>query len=227
MKGRKQNSFSNSMATEKESEKLLKKAEQLRKLVNYSGLTYQPLHADFAFACKQWRLDKSSQFWSRTVIRCLCAAVEATLFSFRKMAEQMATLANVQFTADEIEILSERRIIEKNGIQTARPKYLPFSDAAKESFKLFAKAVGATISVNYDSGFADLCTTFEVRNRLMHPKKPFDVEVNLNDIQTAERGVHWFNKSFVGVIDQCQEHIGRNVAHQIEILIRKNSNRPE
>ena len=44
-----------------------------------------------------WRLDETSQFWSRTTIRCLCAAIEATLFSFRKMAEQMAPLSGFNF----------------------------------------------------------------------------------------------------------------------------------
>jgi hypothetical protein len=210
------------MAKPNESEELMVKAEQLRKLVSLSGLNYHPLHSDLAFASKQWRLDRSSQFWSRTVIRCLCAAVEATLFSFRKMAEQMSTLKNIQFTAEEIEILSEKRIVEKNGIQTTRPKYLPFPDASKESFRLFGKAVGATVTIDYDAGFTDLCATFEVRNRLMHPKKPFDVEVNANDINTAERGIHWFNKAYTGVIHQCQTHIGQTIENQIQILAQKN-----
>ncbi|MEI9960657.1 MAG: hypothetical protein WDM76_05860 [Limisphaerales bacterium] len=71
-----------------EAEDLFNKATELHKLVKHSGLTYLPLHSDVAFAIKQWRSDSSSQFWSRTAIRCVCAAVEAKLFSFRKMAEK-------------------------------------------------------------------------------------------------------------------------------------------
>lgn len=196
------------------------KAEQLRKLISFSGLTYLPLHSDFNFAAKQWRQDPTSQFWSRTAIRCLCAAIEATLFSFRRMAEEMATLSNIQFDPKEIEILTEKRIASSNGIQITKPKFLPFPDAVKESFRLFAKAAGTKVTVDYSnvSGFDDLCVTFEIRNRLMHPKKPFDVEVKTKDIHMAERGIHWFNRAYISVIDACNAHIGRTVEVRLAAL---------
>jgi hypothetical protein len=47
----------------------------------------------------------------------------------------------------------------------------------------------------------------------MHPKKPFDIEVSAKDIETAEKGIAWFNKAYTSVIDQCQAHIAQNVAN--------------
>ena len=188
-----------------EAEDLLDKATELLKLVRLSGLTYLPLHSDVTYAIKQWQSDPS-QFWSRTSIRCLCAAVEATLFAFRKMAEKMTVLSGIQFDSKEMEILSEKKI---NGSR----KYLPFPDAIKESFRLFAKAAGTTVTVDYGDKFLDLCNTFEVRNRLMHPKKPFDVEVNTGNIEAAERGIIWFNKTYMSVIDQCHAHFSKNIAN--------------
>lgn len=186
-----------------EAEDLLDKATELLKLVRLSGLTYLPLHSDVTYAIKQWQSDPS-QFWSRTSIRCLCAAVEATLFAFRKMAEKMTILSGIQFDSKEMEILSEKKI---NGGR----KYLPFPDAIKESFRLFAKAAGTTVTVDYGDKFLDLCKTFEVRNRLMHPKQPFDVQVTTENINTAERGIIWFNKTYMSVIDQCHAHFGKNI----------------
>jgi len=191
-----------------EVETLFDKAAELHKLVKLSGMTYLPLHSDVAYAIKQWQ-SNPSQFWSRTAIRCLCAAIEATLFNFRRMAEKMAVVSNVQFDLGEVEILSEIQI--RNGIQ--RRRFLSPPDAIKESFRLFAKAFGATVLIDYGVGYLALCAVFEIRNRLMHPKKPFDIEVSAKDIETAEKGIAWFNKAYTSVIDQCQARIAQNVAN--------------
>jgi hypothetical protein len=46
---------------------------------------------------------------------------------------------------------------------------------------------------------------------LMHPKKPFDVEVNPHHIATAERGIEWFNKTYIEMVDKCQTHLDQTV----------------
>jgi hypothetical protein len=159
--------------------------------------------SDHEFAITQWRRDRASQFWSRTAIRCLCASIEATLFGFRKMAEQMGSLAGIRFDPEEVEILSETQL--RNGVQ--KPKWLPLADSVKESFRLFGKAAGCPLVVNYsERGFSDLCETFKVRNRLMHPKSTFDVQVSARDIDTADRAIIWLNNSVNGVLDQCRAH---------------------
>ncbi len=151
-----------------ESKELMKRVAEIQKLISFYTLTCQPLHSDFSFAIRQWQQDRTSQFWSRTAIRCVCAAIEATLFSFRTMAEQAAGVSKppIQFDPEELEILSEKQM--RNGI--LRPKFLSPPDAVKESFRLFAKAIGTTVTLDYGNGFSDLCATFEVRNRLMHPE---------------------------------------------------------
>jgi hypothetical protein len=118
----------------------------------------------------------------------------------------------VQFETEEKEILTEERIVVKNRVQTKQSKRLPFSDSVKESFRLFTKAIGATIKIDYGgSGYSALCKTFEVRNRLMHPKSPFDVEVKAQDIETAEQAINWFNKTYIDMVDKCQTHLDQTV----------------
>jgi len=149
---------------------LLKQEEELRKLIRLSTLTALPLHADFNYAASQWRADPQSQFWARTSIRCLCAAIEAGLFTFRKMAEKMAVVNNVKFDKKETEILTEQRAVRSKGIEKACPKFLPLRESVVQSFRLFAKAAGIRFVVDIGQGYQALCATFEVRNRLMHPK---------------------------------------------------------
>jgi len=123
----------------------------------------------------------------------------------------MIILSGIQFESKEVEILTEKRTVKQNGIQTVRPKYLALPDSVKESFRLFAKAAGLTVNVDYRNGFLDLCGTFDVRNRLMHPKQPFDVQITSEDINTADRGIIWFDKTCASVIDQCNARFNRNI----------------
>lgn len=193
---------------------LEKQHAELQRLINRSSLTIDPLVSDFSHAVGQWRQDRTSQFWSRTAIRCLCAAVEARLFTFRKMAEEMALVSGVQFNREEVEILTEQKAsIGPKGILTTRPGFIPFPDSVKESFRLFGKAVGATITIDYGvAGFSMLCKTFEVRNRLMHPKQPFDVQVSTQDVDTADHGIGWFSDAYGKVMEECHAHIGHTIA---------------
>lgn len=193
------------------SEELRVKAAELHKLVRHAGLTYLPLKSDVDFSIQQWRSNPSSQFWCRTSIRCACAAIEARLFAFRKMAEKLSLLSGEKFNSKELEVLSEKRIVEQNGGKVIKPKYLPFPDSVKESFKLFGKASGATIQVDYGPGFKNLCDTFEIRNRLMHPKTPFDVQISLQDIHTADKGFIWFEKAWASVFEQVHAHFQKEI----------------
>ena len=152
-------------------------------------------------------------------IRCLCAAIEARLFTFRKMAEKDALVTGVTFDPKEIEILTEQRITVTNGVQMNKPRFLPFSDSVKESLRLFAKAAGVTAKIDCGGvGYMALCRTFEVRNRLMHPKTPFDVEVNVRDIDAANQGIEWFNQECSRVIDECQAHCNQSFQKAIQAL---------
>jgi len=137
------------------------------------------------------------------------------------MAEQMATVSGIQFSPEEIEILSEKRIVVRNGVETVRPKYLPFPDAVKESFRLFAKSIGTTVNVDYSNGgYSNLCNAFEIRNRLMHPKGPFDVQVTVDEIEKTDKGTAWFNKTYIDVLNQCRAYVRQNIA-------TRNSNSPK
>jgi len=46
----------------------------------------------------------------------------------------------------------------------------------------------------------------------MHPKGPFDVQVTVENIETTDKGTAWFNKTHVGVLDQCRAFVRQNVA---------------
>lgn len=108
-------------------------AEALRHLISQAALTVAPLDADYNLAGKQWREDKKNdQFWSRTVIRCLCADIEARLYVFRRTAIQLGTVSQVAFTKEDMEFLEESRSKVENGVPISKPMWLPIKDSVKE-----------------------------------------------------------------------------------------------
>src|SRR4051812_46365314 len=135
--------------------KALIDGERLGKLIRHVFLTLAPLDADCNLAGQHWRRDKQSQFWSRFVIRCLCANIEARLYVYRSTALEMVALSKVNFAQDELDMLREERV-DKNGVKKA--KWLHIRDSVKESMRLFAKAVGTPFHPDCSGkGYAAFC----------------------------------------------------------------------
>jgi hypothetical protein len=185
-----------------------KKAAAIGKLNKQLLLTIDVLDADVKFASDQWRKDQSNQFWRRTLIRCLCASTEGALGMLKHITPESAKFFDAALTPRELEIATERRQIIENGVVKTKPVFLPFRDNLKETLKIFAKIHEVEIAIKYDdSGFKDLCDTFELRNKLMHPKGPFDLGVTNGAVDAAERGTQWFLFSLRGLLNDCAKRL--------------------
>jgi hypothetical protein len=80
----------------------------------------------------------------------------------------------------------------------------------KETIKIFAKAHAIQLTVKYDDQtFDDLCDTFELRNKLMHPKNSSDLEVKETDIKAAVQGWNWLDSALVNLLAES----GKRVSH--------------
>jgi hypothetical protein len=156
------------------------------------------LESDVKFSETEWLKDKSSQFWGRTIIRCCCAWVEGAISLLKQFALEIADYSGAKLTEKDTETLTEYHT-DKNGIK--KPAFLPFRENIKETFKVFKKARKMQPATKYDdSRFIDLCDTFELRNKLMHPKKHQDLEVSKKALDTADRAVNWFAENFREII---------------------------
>lgn len=181
------------------------KAEQkavLAQLYKNVSVINQILDSDVKFASDEWRKDKSSQFWGRTLIRCYCASVDGTLSVLKNIVSGNAKYSDVKLDEDDIEVLTELRTDKISGL--TRPAFLPFRKNVKETFKVFIKFHGVQLEIKCDdSRFTDLCDTFELRNKLMHPKNHRDLEVSGNALDAALRGSKWFAFTLKNVLEEC------------------------
>jgi hypothetical protein len=105
----------------------------------------------------------------------------------------LASISGVTLSVDELETANEERVKRtSDGKSELRPKFLKFRDNVKATFALFGKVHGAPITIKNEAGFDAFCATYDLRSRLMHPKRPFDPAVSDLEMATAQRGIEWF-----------------------------------
>ncbi len=177
-----------------------RKAHALDRLHKQLIQTTQILSMDVKFADEQLRNDTShEQFWRRTVIRCVCALVEGTLSVLKAVAPETAGFFHVSLTENDIEVTNEFRLDKKSGLP--KPAFLSPRENLKETIKVFAKAHAIRHAVQYDDQrFGELCDTFELRNKLMHPKNSFDLEVKEDAIRSAVQGWNWLDSALSSLL---------------------------
>jgi len=181
-------------------------------------LTLAPLEADVNFAAQELQKNQRNQFWRRTVVRCLLAATEALLWNMRNVAPAVAAVSRVELTPHELEIINEKRVVLREGKTETRPYWLKFRDNIKATFEMFAKVHGVTLVWKDSADLDALCQTYELRNRLMHPKRPYDPEVSDSAIEAAQRGANWFVCEYERLMRESWESVP-------EIVNRRKSER--
>ncbi len=182
---------------EKNEELMSDLMEWLNKPTELSKITIAPLSSDVSFALKRWKEEeRERQFWGRTLVRCLCAHVEAVLFSLRCLTLSQTHISIVPLLPQEVNLLTD--VTRPRGIR----------QNVQETFRLFGKVNGATVSIDYAAaGFGDLHSVFEKRNMLMHPKGPFDVEVRDKVVDTVGRASIWFEGALTSGLEQVSKHL--------------------
>jgi hypothetical protein len=184
---------------------LQKAVSEMRKYQRQMELTLAPIHADTNFALDHEASDKKNeQFWRRTIIRCLLAYIEALLWNLKQLIQPIALISNTQFTIADLEIIQEEKTVSIKGKIEIRRNHLKFRDNLKATFSLFGKAHGISFKINCNHDFDALCKIYDLRSRLMHPKKPFDLNVSDSDFAASKQGVAWLGQEYTRLMDACE-----------------------
>jgi hypothetical protein len=187
---------------------LMRAAAEMEKYHRCMKLTLAPLQSDMDFALEHLISDqKNQQFWRRTIIRCLLAYTEALLWNLKNGIPIISSISGIELTSSDLDIIREKRTVEINGQIELRPKFLKFRDNLKETFTLVGKVHGTNFSVNCDQDFDALCETYDLRSRLMHPKKPMDPNVSDLNMAASQQGIKWLSFESNRLIEQCIQSI--------------------
>lgn len=119
-----------------------------------------------------------------------------------------ATQLKINLTQQEQDELNEiRRVRTSDGKTETRQKFLKFREGIKLTFSLFAKAHGFKFEPKYDDDFEALCETYAIRSDLMHPKKPFDLDVSDIKFGRAMKGSDWLLREYWELLRQTEEFV--------------------
>ena len=183
--------------------------EPLRKVmkaVRNRGKLFDIMFSDMKLASSTMKAEPGNQFWRRTTIRTLAATLDGIIFCLKESALANGSFGGYKFTDDEVSFLSET-------MQTSgkRPKFLAFRDNLKETFKCFAKTHNTTCTADFQQdGFAALCETYELRNRLVHPKSFMTFYVSDAEKNRAGEALKWLHAELDNLMDSCSQSLERN-----------------
>lgn len=170
--------------------------------------TLQILVSDVQYG-EELRLKDEShdQFWRRMILRSVCALGEGILNSLKGMVPKSAEFFDVTLSEFEVEVTTE---IKKASNGKTRPFFLPIRDNLKETLKLFTKIHGVQFNIQFDQGYESFCKTFDIRNRLMHPRKHHDLEIKDADYEACKTGWNWFNSTLNSLLAECKTKLPFN-----------------
>lgn len=162
------------------------------------------LMSDLGHASGQLAKNYSNQFWRRTSIRALAAAVDGIIFSLKRLAFVDAKLT--KYTLDEPD---EFLLTELQTPKAAKkPRFPGFTDNFKDTFRLFAKVHKTTCATDFgQQGFEDLCKTYDLRNRVMHPKTSAAFSIQDAETKRAGAALSWLHTELNRVLSDSMKAV--------------------
>ena len=105
----------------------------------------------------------------------------------------------------EIELLrQERHTPAEEGKPTVRVKIVPILVRAAPVFEMFSRLYGKSFQLDKSStGWVDLKTAIEVRNRITHPKNAASFAIDDSQLDAVERARQWFADSVEALLKEC------------------------
>jgi hypothetical protein len=180
------------------------KVRHVAKVRQNAKLLVDVMLSDLGHASGSMHKDFSSQFWRRSAIRALAAAVDGIIFALKQVALASAQLTGRPLTDADAEFLAE-----KSSLPSGKVRMPPFRDHFKHAFKLFAKAHGTTCPTDFGvKGFDALCQTFELRHRVTHPKSFMTFRVDDNETKRAGVAIDWLYRELTQLLETSHSALG-------------------
>jgi|GEM_PF-6179689 len=141
----------------------------------------------------------------RLVVRSVISYIESLSFLIDRIAESKPLPLSEWRLADEKPMERQHNKSGKVG------RHKPRRDSDVEGvFKRFAelKAFPFIIDASSD-GWLQIKSSFDVRNRITHPKSVEDVNISDEEIWKAVHGFHWFNAQCAHAFTAYGQHLRR------------------
>lgn len=136
------------------------------------------------------------EFHARQLIRAIFAYFEGVIFSVKVSSMTKCLDLGIKVTDHEryLAVEIDAGLNEKGEVEES-PSRLRFASNMRFAFRLLDRANGGRLGFDPSaSWWSDLKRTIRVRDRLMHPRMPGDLDISGDELVTALRAVLGFDE---------------------------------
>lgn len=163
------------------------------------------LRDDFIRA-KSAVLSEPSEFHKRNLVRTTIALIDGFAFQLRQVT--LATIENTGLLTDgDRAILREERYqLSSKGLPEVKENYQKTLPMILFSLRVYAKNHGSDFTPNTSlNGWNCLRQAVEIRDRVTHPKRLTDLDINDDVGQIFAEGVHWWDDMLGQLLSSCED----------------------
>lgn len=153
------------------------------------------LSMDLLETYERLQTDPFHQPARRTWVRTFCSQVEAFAFGTKQMLATFAQFPLVKLTPHDVALLREETHEITNGgdVEVKTGRFVPIQTNLKFIARTAARALEFEYKLDiYGDGWRALKATFEIRNRLVHPKQAADLLVSDEELKVVAIAQDWF-----------------------------------
>ena len=149
-------------------------------------------------------VDADYEYHARMLIRSIFAYIEGVTFSVKVSAADLCLKKGIDITDGERFFAIDLDFMLSNaGDVIERPTHIRTSDNVRFAFRLEEKALGLLTKFDPSEGWwSDFKSAIKVRDRLMHPKWPADLNISGDEIIQAQRAYN----GYIAQIDFYAQH---------------------
>ena len=136
------------------------------------------------------------EYHARMLIRSIFAYIEGVTFSAKVKAADLCLRNEIDITdAERFFAIDLDFMLKDTGEIIERPAHIRISDNVRFAFRLQEKALGLSKQFDPSDGWwSDFKLAIKVRDRLMHPKMPGDLNINGDEIIQALKAYNGYNE---------------------------------
>lgn len=151
--------------------------------------------------------EEDCQLNRRSFVRAIFSLIEGMTYSLKRMAYEKTLTGTSQLSSADISMLKEETYdLGRKGNPVTIPKPLPLKKNVRFTFSIFSQVYQINFIPKFDGpGWNSLLRAYAVRNRLMHPKGPSDLEVSASELNAAFRAYAWFVWNVIATLCEAVE----------------------
>jgi len=149
----------------------------------------------------QWEAilaEKDSQISRRAYTRAIFAYAEGMIYQTKQRVMELHPIMGRELSYTEFGLLNEITCnLNENGTTFERPFFVRIADNFRFTVNIVEKVFGKDLNIDFgEDEWDSFVKSVRIRNRLTHPKKLGDIEIDDEKMIQITRAFRWFHEKY-------------------------------